>query len=482
MPEFRYLTLADEIEHSIRCGTYHAGERLPSIRKWRAKTQLSISTICQALLELERRGMIASRPKSGYFIRPLREQILPPPQTRQTETKPGSVTINNLAFAILEAMGDPEILQLGGSVMSPELMPGKALARCVKSVSQDRLAGLIAVYEHPMGHLGLRRCLAQCYTALVNGIQAEDILITNGCFEAVATCLRAVAEKGDVIVVESPTFPWYLQLIEDLGMLALEIPTDPTDGIDLSALKSALDHNSVKAAVFNSNFQNPLGFVPPDDKKRALVRLFNERQIPIIEDDIYGELYFGRSRPSTLKSFDTRGLVLYCSSFSKTLAPGLRVGWCMPGRFLEKVRRLKLYLSISSPTLTQEAVYRYLSQDVFERHLRKLRTKLQRQMADMTLAVARHFPKGTRISAPQGGLTIWVQLDRRVDSLELFRRALKTGIAVLPGIICANTDAYRHCIRISCGLPFDEYLDNGVRNLGTIIAETISVKPASVGS
>jgi DNA-binding transcriptional MocR family regulator len=262
-----------------------------------------------------------------------------------------------------------------------------------------------------------------------------------------------------------------LQLIEDLKLLALEIPTDTTQGIDLADLRKALDGNKVAAAIFNTNFQNPLGFLPSDEKKRAVVELFNERDIPIIEDDIYGELYFTRSRPTTLKSFDRKGLVLHCSSFSKTLSPSLRVGWCMPGVFLEKVKRLKLYSSISSPTLTQEVLSRFLKQGNFDRHLRRLRTILQRQMADMTLAVARYFPKGTCISSPKGGLTIWVQLTEEIDSLELFRRALKAKIAVLPGIICANTDAYRHCIRISCGLPYDNALDKGVRKLAKIVRE-----------
>jgi DNA-binding transcriptional MocR family regulator len=234
-------------------------------------------------------------------------------------------------------------------------------------------------------------------------------------------------------------------------------------------LKKALERNVVKAAIFNSNFQNPLGFLPSDSKKRAVVHLLNKKKIPIIEDDIYGELYFGQSRPKTLKSFDRKDLVLYCSSFSKTLSPGLRVGWCMPGTFLENVKRQKLYVSIASPTLTQEILSRFLKNGNFDRHLRRLRTTLQRQMADMTLAVARYFPQDTRISTPKGGLTIWVQLKDSMDSLEIFRRALKLKIAVLPGIICANTDAYRHCIRISCGLPYDKTLDQGVRTLADII-------------
>lgn len=466
---FLYLNLAEKIAAGIQKGTYRAGEKLPSIRQWHHKTRLSISTISQAFVELEKRGLVNSRPKSGYYVRPLRENILPAPQTRSPAIKPSKVTINNLAFAVLEAMGDPDILQLGGSVMAPNLMPVKELARGIKSCSLDRLAGLMAAYENPMGNASLRRQLAQRYMAVVEGIQPQQILITNGCFEAVAISLQAVASKGDTIVVESPTFPWYLQLIEDLHMLALEIPTDPREGIDLKALEEALARHDVKACIFNSNFQNPLGFVPTDEKKSALVRLLNGKKIPIIEDDIYGELYFGMTRPPPLKSFDKKGLVLHCSSFSKTLSPGLRVGWCLPGRFLEKVKRLKLYVSIASPTLTQEVLNQYLLNGNFDRHLRKLRTTLQQQMADISLAVARHFPKGTRISAPQGGLTLWVQLEEKIDSLELFRRALTSKIAVLPGVICANTDTYRHCIRISCGLPYDEALDRGVRRLAAII-------------
>ncbi len=468
-PGFRYLALAETIEKGIRNGTYRAGEKLPSIRQLRTKTHLSISTVSQALIELEKRGLVDSRPKSGYYVKPLLENILPLPQTKRPQIRPGRVTINNLAFAILEAMGDDNILQLGGSVMAPELMPIKELARGIKSASLNRLADLMATYENPMGHLELRRQIAQRHMAAMSDIRPEDILITNGCFDAITICLRAVGKQGDVIVVESPTFPWYLQLIEDLHMLALEIPTDAKEGIDLGALRQALDRHAVKACIFNPNFQNPLGFLPSEDKKRDLVKLLTSRNIPIIEDDIYGELYFGNSRPVPLKSFDDKDLVMHCSSFSKTLSPGLRVGWCLPGRFMEKVKRLKLYGSIASPTITQEILCRYLQRGNFDRHLRKLRTTLKRQMMDMTLAVAHNFPRNTRISTPNGGLTIWVQLTEGVDSLELFRQALAAKIAVLPGVICANSDAYRHCIRISCGLPFDDDLQRGIGKLAEIV-------------
>ena len=468
---FRYLALADTIEKGIAEGTFQTGDKLPSIRTLHSHSGLSISTVYQALIELEKRGVVEPRPKSGYYVKPPLKPLLKSPETKKPLIKPSKVTINNLAFAILEAMGDPEILQLGGSVMAPELMPVKTLAQDIKSIPSDRLASMLAGYEHPMGLEGLRRQIAQRHMALNRSSCADGIVITNGCFEAVAICLQAVAKQGDTIVVESPTFPWYLQLIEDLQMLALEIPTDAANGIDIEALKVALKKHPVKACIFNDNFQNPLGFVLSNEKKRELVRMLNAEAIPIIEDDIYGELHFGPTRPAPLQSFDTKGLVLYCSSFSKTLSPGLRVGWSMPGLFLERVKHLKLYTSVSSPSLNQYVLYQYLKSGNFDRHLRKLRTILQKQMANTSMAIARHFPKETRLSSPSGALTLWVQLRHDLDSLELFRRALKEKIAVLPGVICASNDDYRHCIRISCGLPFSERIDNGLKTLSRIVRE-----------
>jgi DNA-binding transcriptional MocR family regulator len=470
-PAFRYVGLADSIEAQIRSGVYRAGEKLPSIRRWRASTGLSITTVYQAMIELEKRGLVDSRPKSGYVIQPLMTPLLPLPDFKQPRIQPRKVTINSLAFTIMEAMGRPDVLQLGGSVITPELLPGKALIQGLRATSSRELQRMLASYEHPMGHAVLRRQIAQ--RAMTSGLSLspDEVMITNGCFEAVAICLKAVANPGDTVVVESPTFPWYLQLIEDAGMFALEVPADPQAGTDLRALEHVLRRHRVNACIFNANFQNPLGFVASEAHKRELVRLVTERGIALIEDDIYGELYFDRSRPSALKVFDTRGLVLHCASFSKTLAPGVRVGWTMPGRFLERVKRLKLHTCIASPSLTQHLVSRYLRGGGFDRHLRRLRTALHNHMTTMTLAIARHFPAETKISAPRGGLTLWVQLPGAVDSLELFRRALEANIAVLPGVICSNDRMYQDCVRLSYGQPWSAAIDEGLRKLAALARE-----------
>lgn len=280
--------------------------------------------------------------------------------------------------------------------------------------------------------------------------------------DAIHLCLRAVAKPGDTILVESPTFTCYLQLIEDLNMLALEVPTDPDKGLDLGLVREAVDRHAVKACIVCPSFQNPLGFAMPVAAKQELVELFAEKDIPIIEDDIYGDLYFGSSRPRTLKSFDSKGMVLYCSSFSKTLAPDLRVGWTLPGRYLKKVKRIKFNTVIASAKLNQLVIADFLRNGGYERHLRRLCHALMNQTGNMSLAISREFPPGTRISSSQGGYVLWVELPEGVDGLALFHEARRNGIFIIPGVICTSTDRYGNCIRISCGHPWNERWAEGI--------------------
>ena len=472
--DFRYMELADSLESRIRQGSYRSGEKLPSIRQLHGHTGLSISTVYQAFIELETRGLVQARPKSGYFVRPLLTGILPLPAPGKPASHPNPVTVGNLALALLDAMGDPEMLQLGGALVAPELLPAKDLADVLKSIPLRSMGNMLAAYENAQGNLELRRQIARRMLAAPLPSGPAEIVVTHGCMEAVALCLKAVAGSGDTIMVESPTFPWFLQVIEDLKMYALEVPTDCQTGIHLKAVARALELHPVRAAVFMANFQNPSGYLMSDARKAQLVDLMSRHGVPVIEDDIYGDLHFGATRPRPLKAFDTKGEVLYCASFSKTMAPGLRVGWTAPGRYLEAVRRVKLNQSIACPSLNQYQAARYLGSGRFDRHLRKLRRALQNQIANTALAVARYFPAGTKISAPQGGITLWVQLPSGVDSLELFRQALDRKVAILPGVICSTGSAYRNCLRVSCGLPWSSRIEDGIQTLGEIIRKISS--------
>lgn len=468
---FRYAELADKLESQIMDGTFRAGDKLPSIRSLHAQTGLSISTVYQTFIELEKRGRVEPRQKSGYFVKPLLRDLLPAPKSPTSHSGPRKININNIAYALIESMGDPDILQLGGALVADELLPVKDIATIIKSAPIGFLKENLSTYEHYLGCYELRRQISKRMAPLCRDITSDTMVITNGCIEAVTLCLQSITQPGDTVLVESPTFPWFLQLMEDLELNALEIPTHPQSGVDIQTLKNAVEKHCVKACIFIPNFNNPLGFLMPDHTKEALVKFLTAKEIPIIEDDIYGELYFTSARPSPLKSFDQKGMVLYCSSFSKNLTPGLRVGWALPGKYLERFKRLKLNRMISAPGLTQWAVAKYLKEGSYERHLRKLRTHLKNQVGNTALAVARYFPDGTKISAPQGGLTLWVQLDASVDSLMLFREAISKNIAVMPGIMCASGETFKSCIRISCGMPFTDTIDQGLKTLANIVGK-----------
>jgi DNA-binding transcriptional MocR family regulator len=329
-------------------------------------------------------------------------------------------------------------------------------------------------YDFPPGYGPLRHEIARRSIDAGCRLSENEIVTTHGTMEALNLCLRAVAKAGDIIAIESPAFYGTLQIIESLGMKALEIPADPREGIILDALAAAIRRQKVKACLFVLNFSNPLGSCMPDANKKELVELLTRREIPLIEDDIYGDLCFGPARPGTAKACDKQGLVLLCSSFSKTLAPGYRVGWTAPGRFKPQVESLKFTSSMATVTAPQMAIADFLQNGGYDRYLRKLRRILMTQVQQMSNAVGRYFPAGTKVTRPQGGYVLWVELPKEVDSLELHRRALAQKISIAPGPIFSAKQKHKNFIRLSCGLPWSEKIDRAVQTLADLARKSVS--------
>lgn len=290
--------------------------------------------------------------------------------------------------------------------------------------------------------------------------------------DAIRLALAAITKPGDVVAVESPTFFGFLQLLRDTGLYALEIPTDPRTGIDVDSLARALHNHNVKAIILTPNFHNPTGAVISDANKLAIGDLARRHKATIIEDDIYGDLYLGQRRPPPLAAIATGADVVYCSSFSKNLAPGLRVGWVLPGRHLDKVRRLKLSSTITSPAMNQLVVAEFLESGSFDRHLRRLRTQLKTQMGAVLARLAVGLPPDARVTSPRGGFLLWVALERELDSLQLYEQARQVGVSVLPGALCAVDAKHRSCFRLSCGHPFSERMAQGIDRLTKLVASS----------
>ncbi len=466
-----YEQIADHIVTLIDKGTLQPGERLPSIRKLSSQMDVSISTVLQAYMVLEGKAWIEAKPQSGFYVRPSRH-LLPEPKASTPSPVVARVGISELVAQIFQSAHDPEVIQLALSTPSPDHLPVKRLNRLMGTAT-SRFGAVALGYDFPPGYAPLRHEIVKRLIDAGCRLSEQDIVTTNGTMEALNLCLRAVAKAGDVIAIESPAFYGTLQVIESLGMKALEIPTDPRNGIVLEVLAAAVRRQPVKACLFVTNFSNPLGACIPDASKKALVELLARREIPLIEDDIYGDLCFSGPRPKTAKAYDQRGLVLLCSSFSKTLAPGYRVGWTAPGRYKPQVESLKFSNSMATATAPQMAIAEFLQSGGYDRYLRKLRRILMSQVQQMSAAIGRYFPPGTKVTRPQGGYVLWVELPRSVDALELHRSALAKKISIAPGPIFSAKQKYKNCIRLSCGLPWSEKVEQAVSILGELSKETV---------
>jgi DNA-binding transcriptional MocR family regulator len=464
-----YRQVAVRISELIEHGTLRPGERVPSVRRCSEQQNVSIATVMQAYRLLESRGIIEARPQSGYYVR--RERWVPPPEPEMSRPtpRPVEVRVSDLVLQIVRAGRDPDLVRLGATLPTPEMFPFKELNRTLASVG--RRSPLAAHnYDVPPGNRALRVQVARRAMEAGCTLSPDDIITTVGATEALNLCLRAVAKPGDVIGIESPTFFGILQIIESLGMRVCEIPTYPREGICLDELAARLGRCRIKACVFTLNFSNPLGSCMPDEKKRALVKMLAEHEVPLIEDDIYGNLSFGPQRPKAAKAYDEDGWVMLCDSFTKTLSPGYRVGWVAPGRFKARVEFLKYVNTSASPSLTQMAVAEFLQNGGYDHHLRRIRRFYADQMQRMTEAVSRCFPSGTKVTRPTGGMCLWVELPSKVDSLVVYERAMAAKITTAPGPIFSAKQSFKNFIRLNCGNPWSDKIEDAVATLGKIIA------------
>lgn len=464
-----YETYAGEIADLIRSGVLRPGERLPSVRQAKLQRKISASTVFEAYSLLEARGQIHCRPRSGYYVTELKGPRAQEPHTAAPATESRPVAISDLVFEVLGNTRNLNLVPLGSAFPSPHLFPldklAKGLTPQMKSLAPAQLTEHLTV-----GDEKLRRQIALRYGTSGHHVEPAELVITNGAMEALNLSLQTVTQPGDVVVVESPAFYAALQVLERLKLRAVEVATHPRTGVDLDSLAEVLRLHDVKACWFMPNFQNPLGCLMPLEQKQALVRLLAQHQVPLIEDDVYGELYYGHHRPPPAKAFDMQGLVLHCSSFSKSLAPGYRVGWVAAGRFAEQLYRIKLMSSLSTAIPPQLAIAAYLETGGFDRHLRQMRLRLEDNAATALRSIARHFPRETKVTRPQGGYFLWVELPRRMDALQVHRRALAAGISIAPGHLFSTDQRFHHHLRLNYGFHDSTELTRALQTLGALLA------------
>jgi len=464
-----YQRIAHQLAEDIRRGVYRPGERVPSVRKMSMQLKVSHATVLQAYANLEDQGMIRARPQSGFYVHHTPALTAPTPDIAQVE-RPTLVTRSSIINQVLSESRREGLVPLGAAVPHVDYLPVRALHQQLAKVTRFQSQRAFTYMFSP-GYEPLRRQVAIRMRDAGVVVGSDEVVITHGCVDALQMSLRVLTKPGDLIATESPSYYGLLQLADLLGLKVIEIPCDPDTGLSLEALQLAATQWPIKALVLTARLSNPLGGSMPELRQKQLLKLAANFDIQIVEDDIYGELMFDAGSIKALKSNDQEGRVIYCSSFSKTISPGVRIGWIIPGRYREEIQRLQTFSTHSACSVTQMGVAAYLENGGYDRHLRNIRQEYRRNLSLFQLAVQRYFPEGTQMTRPTGGFILWISLPARINTQELHLQALEQGISIAPGLIFSNTEQFNHCVRLNCGLPWTPEAERALKTLGRLAGE-----------
>jgi DNA-binding transcriptional MocR family regulator len=468
MQEFLYHRIAHGIEQMLENGFLRVGDKLPSVRQLSRDQNVSLSTAFQAYYYLEGKGLIEARPKSGYYVRknPSLDRKVPsvqPPEKKFRDDKP----LLQLLAEVYKDLDKEDLVWLSLAAPDARFLP---ISKLKKSIQYANSKYNCARYAEIQGIKRLRAQIAKLAFNWGGVFRDDEIVVTAGCMEAIIMCLQAVTRPGDEVAIQSPTYFGIFMALESLGLKAVEVNTDPETGFDMKSMAETLAENPmIKACVFVPNFNNPLGSMMSETQKETLVKLLDEHSVVLIEDDIYGELYYGPNRPKACKSFDRSGNVMYCSSLSKSLAPGFRIGWVIPGKWKDQVIEQKLIHTISTNTVAQEAMAYFLEKGRYELHMKRLRKDLYLNYLKYLKIIQETFPPDVRISRPKGGFVLWLELGQQVDAYQLYRKAIMSGISIAPGQLFSKQGNYRNFIRISFAAPLNEKNEWGIRKLAKLL-------------
>ncbi len=468
-----YEKVAKGLRESMEAGLFIAGDKLPSIRQLVIEHSVSISTVQQAYHQLEMEALIEARPKSGYFVS--QRSVLPAqPETSRPAQRPIDVSQWQEVLELLLSKAGDDSVQLQHAMPNMSAPTLKPLLKKMTELMRHQVA-LSLPYGDIKGSLVLREQLAKLALNSGCSLHPDDLVVTSGCQEGLSVCLRAVTEPGDIVAVESPSFYGSMQAIKTANLKAMEIPTHSEHGLSLEALELALEQWPIKAILVTPTCNNPMGYTMPEEAKKRLYQLAQSYDICIIEDDIYGDISYQSPRPKTIKSFDEDGRVLLCSSFSKTVAPGIRVGWIAPGRYRDKVTHIKYVSSSMCPLLPQLAVADFIKSGGYHRHSRRVRLLYKQGRDHLVQSIKEHFPDDTRISFPQGGYILWVELNKKIDTVKLATQCKAGGVSIAAGPLFSATGKYRSCMRLNFSEQTEIEREKGIRQLAVYINQQIQL-------
>ena len=477
-----YRQLFEQIADKIRSGAIPSGERLPATRELAGMLGLNRTTVSAAYELLETEGLIAAQVGRGSFvIGPLSTPAASPGvrwSTLLDRSEPSP--------AAYSAPLSPNGISFATSRPSRALFPlDEFRASCATVLARPDLADILQLGS-PGGYEPLRRYLL--HQAREEGLAgpSDDLIVTNGCQQALDLIGRVLLRPGDTVAVEDPLYTGLKSLIAGMGAGLAGIPVG-AEGMEIASLQRALERERPRFLVVTPNFQNPTGATLPLAARRALLETARAAAVPVVENDAYGELrYLGADLPP-LKKLDEHSGTVLLRSFSKVSFPGLRVGWALgPKPLIDRLRHAKEASDLHTDQLAQAVLLEFAESGKLEAHRERI-LQAGRERLDATLEGCREsLPAGTRWTVPEGGMNVWVRLPEPLDAGDLLARAQREGVSYLPGRFFAVSRAEPGALRLSFAGLTPEQIRNGLVILGRVFAgelaaaQTLEPAPAMV--
>lgn len=473
-----YRQLAEKCIEDIQGGRLSTGDRMLSLRQFSRQHGISVSTAVSCYAELESQGWLVARPQAGFFIAD-QSHVVPTPRWQAFQSRVATPQRRCMSGHGMEghrptAHHTDKCRQdrlwgpLGTAHLALDKVTRQALERSLRR-AMKRASHNLTRYPAAQGDPALLSALATHFTRTGFALKDEELVITHGCMDAVKIALEVCTRPGDTVAVSSPCYNGLLDLLSQLSLNVIEIPSC-TEGIDLDQFEQHLDNGQLQAGLFCTTHMNPQGITLTPAQKQRLAYLANHYRVPVIEDDVYLELTHRVAPPLPAAYHDTEGFILWCGSVSKTLSPSYRLGWCRPGRFLAAY----LERALGVPTLIQCAIADFIDSGAYASHLKRVRHQLTQLRAFYLNYLSKHLPAGSCVTQPQGGLVLWVEVPG-LDARALGKAAVQQQLDIRIGPWFTESPRYRDCLRLNIGLVPDEVIEKELARLMKLIELHCSV-------
>jgi DNA-binding transcriptional MocR family regulator len=457
MSDYLYHDLEMSLRKKILQGSYPPASKLPSIRQMCLQVNVSKTTVLSAYTRLEAQGLIEARDRSGYYVRSAinlqnsHRTSLKQPNTSQPIMTPVLISRTQVFLDIMHRGAVFDLISPGQDVPA-----NTQLRRCLSKGMRQQNSSQQLNYDQPRGNRELINQICNNTNLGAGSMQPEDVIISNGCQHALLLAIIATTEPNDIIAIESPAFYGALQLIEVLGRKVLEISSSTDSGLNLETLAQAAANWDIRAIIVSPAFSTPTGACMPEQNKITLLAIAAQHMFTIIEDDIYASLYFRFEKPRSIYSYDTQGLVILCSSLSKSVSRDLRIGWIASKKYSQKILALKIATVMASSASQQQGLSYYIKEGHLDRHLKQRRQLLESQKNQLLTLIQQHMSHAISVSQPHGGLVLWLELGNDIDTMALYKKAREQGITITPGSLFSAQNTYQSYLRVSFSQPWSE--------------------------